>query len=71
MASTTAASNSFVYLSPEEFFFANATTLYIADSGAPKNGQTGAAAGLGDGGLQKWTYVRRYLDAGLYAVLPD
>lgn len=47
----------FVYLSPEEFYFANATTLYIADSGAPKNGQTGAAAGLGDGGLQKWTFA--------------
>ena len=46
-----------VYLSPEEFFFANATTLYVADSGAPKNGQTGAAAGLGDGGLQKWTFA--------------
>ena len=38
-----------VYLSPEQFFFANATTLYIADSGAPKNGNA-AAAGLGDGG---------------------
>jgi len=43
----------FVYLSPEEFFFANATTLYVADSGQPKNGSTGAAQ-LGEGGLQKW-----------------
>ena len=40
-----------VYLSPESFFFANSTTLYVADGGAPKNG------GLGDGGLQKWSLV--------------
>jgi hypothetical protein len=46
----------FVYLSPEQFFFANASTLYIADSGAPKNGSAGAAA-LGEGGLQKWSLV--------------
>ena len=46
---------SFVYLSPEQFFFANATTLYIADSGSPKNGSNGA--GLGLGGLQKWSLV--------------
>lgn len=39
-----------VNLSPENFFFANANTLYVADGGAPKQG------GLGDGGLQKWTY---------------
>ena len=44
--------NTFVYLSPEQFFFANASTLYIADSGSPKNGAN--AAGLGEGGLQKW-----------------
>lgn len=37
-----------VNLSPQGFFFANATTLYVADSGFPKLG------GLGDGGLQKW-----------------
>jgi hypothetical protein len=43
----------FVYLSPEQFFYANATTLYIADSGQPKNGSSGAAAD-GEGGLQKW-----------------
>lgn len=42
-----------VYLSPNQFYFANATTLYIADSGVPKNGSA-TAAGLGDGGLQKW-----------------
>jgi hypothetical protein len=39
-----------VNLSPENFFFANATTLYVADGGDPKQG------GLGDGGLQKWTF---------------
>ena len=42
-----------VNLSPENYFFANADTLYVADSGAPKN--TSADSPLGDGGLQKWT----------------
>ena len=41
-----------VNLSPENYFFANAATLYIADSGAPK--QTSASSSVGDGGLQKW-----------------
>jgi hypothetical protein len=41
---------SVVNLSPENFFFANSTTLYVADGGDPKNG------GIGDGGLQKWTF---------------
>lgn len=40
-----------VNLSPENFFFANANTLYVADGGQPKR------AGLGDGGLQKWSLV--------------
>lgn len=43
-----------VYLSPENYFFANDTTLYIADSGNPKNGNVNRAS-LGEGGLQKWT----------------
>jgi len=47
---------SFVYLSPEQYFFANPTTLYVADSGQPKNGNAGKAA-LGEGGLQKWSLV--------------
>jgi hypothetical protein len=47
---------SFVYLSPEQFFFANATTMYVADSGSPKNGNPNKAA-LGEGGLQKWSLV--------------
>jgi hypothetical protein len=40
-----------VSLSPENFFFADPTTLYVADGGNPKQG------GLGDGGLQKWSLV--------------
>jgi hypothetical protein len=47
---------SFVYLSPEQFFFANATTMYVADSGQPKNGNANKAA-LGEGGLQKWSLI--------------
>ena len=63
-------SGKFVYLSPEQFFFANSTTMYIADSGAPKNGGAGAAA-LGEGGLQKWSLVGGVwvLDYDLYAGL--
>ena len=38
-----------VNYSPEGFFFANANTLYVADTGVPK------AGGTGDGGIQKWT----------------
>ncbi len=38
-----------VNYSPEGFFFANATTLYVADTGVPK------AGGVGSGGIQKWT----------------
>jgi hypothetical protein len=38
-----------VFYSPEGFFFANADTLYVADTGDPKAGS------LGDGGIQKWT----------------
>jgi hypothetical protein len=44
-----------VNLSPEDFFFANATTLYVADSGFGK--QDSAKTHLGDGGLQKWSLV--------------
>jgi hypothetical protein len=57
----------FVYLSPEQFFMANATTMYVADSGQPKNGTAGAAA-LGEGGLQKWSLINGTwtLDYDLY-----
>src|SRR5271154_6733326 len=41
-----------INLSPENYFFANAYTLYVADSGSPK--QTSATNCPGDGGLQKW-----------------
>lgn len=44
-----------INLSPTSFFFANDTTLYVADSGMPK--QTSASSGLGDGGLQKWSLI--------------
>lgn len=48
-----------INLSPVNYFFANATTLYVADSGVPKNdsnGDTNASgtANIGNGGLQKW-----------------
>jgi hypothetical protein len=38
-----------VNFSPEDFAFANSSTLYVADTGDPK------AGGVGDGGIQKWT----------------
>jgi len=41
-----------INLSPEAFYFASASTLYVADSGTPKN-DSGTSA-VGDGGLQKW-----------------
>jgi hypothetical protein len=44
-----------INLSPESFFFANPTTLYIADSGDGK--QNSATSAVGDGGLQKWSLV--------------
>jgi len=47
---------SFVYLSPEQYFFASPTVLYVADSGQPKNGNPNKAA-LGEGGLQKWVFT--------------
>jgi hypothetical protein len=49
-----------INLSPESFFFANDTTLYVADSGVPKNDSSGNDKGgspLGDGGLQKWSLI--------------
>ena len=41
-----------INLSPIGYFFANASTLYIADGGNPKNNS--ATSLIGDGGLQKW-----------------
>jgi hypothetical protein len=45
-----------INLSPVGYFFANAYTLYIADSGNPK--QNSASSLLGDGGLQKWVNTK-------------
>ncbi|WP_253717118.1 PEPxxWA-CTERM sorting domain-containing protein [Sphingomonas sp. AP4-R1] len=48
-----------VNLSPEAFFFANPTTLYVADSGMPKNDSVtndSNGSSLGNGGLQKWVF---------------
>jgi hypothetical protein len=44
-----------INLSPESFFFANSSTLYVTDSGDGK--QTSANSSIGDGGLQKWSLV--------------
>jgi hypothetical protein len=61
---------SFVYLSPEQYFYASPSVLYVTDSGQPKNGNANKAA-LGEGGLQKWvlengTWTLAYdLTAGL------
>ena len=46
------ASGQQINLSASNYFFANLYTLYVADTGAPK--QTSATSTLGDGGLQKW-----------------
>lgn len=50
-----------INLSPADFFFADATTLYVADTGSPKNDKAGdtstSKTNIGDGGLQKWSLV--------------
>jgi hypothetical protein len=46
-----------INLSPESYFFADSHTLYVADSGIPKNDSSSndsTGSPLGDGGLQKW-----------------
>lgn len=46
-----------INLSPESYFFADSHTLYVADSGMPKNDSVTNDSGsstVGDGGLQKW-----------------
>jgi hypothetical protein len=42
-----------VNISPQNYFFASPSVLYVADSGSPKN-TSGSTSSLGDGGLQKW-----------------
>ena len=50
-----------INLSPENYFFANPDTLYVADSGDPKNNSVtndpskDNPSTVGDGGLQKWS----------------
>jgi hypothetical protein len=44
-----------VNISPENYFFASPSVLYMADSGSPK--QSSATSPLGAGGLQKWVKV--------------
>lgn len=44
-----------INLSPEAFFYADANTLYVADSGNPKNNSGDSLQG--DGGLQKWSLI--------------
>jgi hypothetical protein len=41
--------SSLVNYSPDGYFFANTTTLYVADTGDPKTGT------VGDGGIQRWS----------------
>lgn len=63
-----------VNLSPEQYFFANATTLYVTDSGDPKNDSTvSSGTSIGDGGLQKWSLVsgKWQLDYTLSAGIPN
>jgi hypothetical protein len=48
-----------INLSPQNYFFASASVLYVADDGAPKNDSNGdnncnGSDNIGDGGLQKW-----------------
>jgi hypothetical protein len=54
VTSTTRAIN----MSPENYFFASPSVLYVADSGSPKNDSNGddstSSTNIGDGGLQKW-----------------
>lgn len=63
-----------VNLSPEAYFFANSTTLYVADSGTPKNDSTvSSGTSIGDGGLQKWSLVGNtwQLDYTLASGIPN
>jgi hypothetical protein len=51
-----------INISPENYFFASPSVLYVADSGSPKNTSNadtictsdGGSGSVGDGGLQKW-----------------
>jgi len=41
-----------INISPQNYFFANASTLYVTDTGNAKNNSANST--VGDGGLQKW-----------------
>lgn len=48
-----------INLSPETYFFASPSVLYVTDSGSPKNDSNGdnnssGKSNIGNGGLQKW-----------------
>ncbi len=45
-----------INVSPVNYFFANASTLYVADSGNPKNNS--ATSQVGNGGLEKWVNTK-------------
>jgi hypothetical protein len=54
------ASGTYINLSPENYFFASPTVLYVADSGYPKNTSADNETTYslcGAGGLQKWVNV--------------
>ncbi len=56
------ANNQYINLSPENYFFASPTVLYVTDSGTPKNTSAeneapSAYSTCGAGGLQKWVNV--------------
>jgi len=54
------ASGTYINLSPENYFFASPTVLYVADSGSPKNTSADNETTYslcGAGGLQKWVNV--------------
>ncbi|MGA3068480.1 MAG: PEP-CTERM sorting domain-containing protein, partial [Tepidisphaeraceae bacterium] len=44
-----------LFYSPDGFYFANSTTLYVADTGEPKAGPSSGKQT--DGGIQKWTFA--------------
>ena len=54
------AAGDYVNLSPENYFFASPTVLYVADSGSPRNSSASSQnpnSLCGAGGLQKWVLV--------------
>ena len=51
------AAGEYINISPENYFFASPTVLYVADSGSPKNSSASSEKTYslcGAGGLQKW-----------------